>query len=285
MIHSTLFAGISGGIYESADEGNTWTDVSSGIPADARITSIVARGDTIFAGSAGNGVFKTTYGGTGWTAINSGLTDTHISQLAVLGTRLFAVTATAVCISDNGGTSWAADTSGLKNVNCFIVVNDHLFAGTDGDGIHLSVDDGVTWTSLSTGMPANTRVWSLAVSSDGIMAGTSSGVWVTTSPTEINAEISIPSAYTLRQNFPNPFNPSTTIQYALPVQSTVRLVIYNVLGQVVKELVNAEQSAGYHRAVWNATTASGMFFYKLEAVSRVDPYRRFVQVKKMLLLR
>jgi hypothetical protein len=287
MINTTLFAGTTGDIYKSSDNGNTWIDISSGIPVDARITSIVASGDDIFAGSASNGVFKTTNSGTSWTEINSGLTDTHISQLVVLDTKLFAVTLTGVFISDNSGTSWAADTSGLKNVNCFVVVNDQLFAGTDDDGVHSLIDGGATWTSFSSGIPANTRVWSLAVSTDGIFAGTSSGVWVTATPanTKVEREIPVPLTFTLKQNFPNPFNPSTTIQYVLPVQSNVKLVIYNILGQVVMELVNAEQSAGYQLAVWNATAASGMYFYRLEAVSTVDPHQRFVQVKKMLLLR
>ena len=179
MIDTTLFAGTTGDIYKSSDNGNTWTEVSSGIPVNARITSIVASGNAIFAGSASNGVFKTTNGGTSWTAINSGLTDTHISQLAVMGTKLFAVTLNGVFVSDNNGTSWAADSSGLKNINCFVVVNNQLFAGTDDNGVYLSVDSGATWTSFSSGMPANTRVWSLAASSDDIFAGTSSGVWRT----------------------------------------------------------------------------------------------------------
>jgi len=287
MINTTLFAGTTGDIYKSSDNGKTWTEIGSGIAADARITSIVASGDDIFASSASNGVFKTTNSGTNWTAINSNLTDTHISQLVVLDTKLFAVTLKGVFVSDNSGTSWAADTSFLKNVNCFVAVNDQLIAGTDDNGAYLSIDKGATWTSFSLGIPANTRVWSLAVNADGIFAGTSSGVWVTVSPTntEVKREIPVPLTFTLKQNFPNPFNPSTTIQYALPVQSTVKLVIYNILGQVVKELVNVEQSAGYQLAVWNTTTASGMYFYRLEAVSTVDPHQRFVQVKKMLLLR
>jgi predicted glutamine amidotransferase len=177
MIDTTLFAGTWGDIYKSSDYGNTWAEVNSGIPVSARITSIVASGGAIFTGSVSNGVFKTTNGGTSWTEINSGLTDTHISQLAVLGTRLFAVTLNGVFVSDNNGISWAADSSGLENINCFVAVNNQLFAGTDDNGVYLSVDSGATWTSFSSGLPTNTRVWSLAVSSDGIFAGTSSGVW------------------------------------------------------------------------------------------------------------
>jgi hypothetical protein len=95
----------------------------------------------------------------------------------------------------------------------------------------------------------------------------------------------IPTLFSLAQNFPNPFNPSTSIQYGLPARSSVRLVIYNVLGQVVTDLVNAEQSAGWNQVVWNANVSSGLYFYRLEATSLDNPSKRFVETKKMLLLR
>ena len=177
MIDNTLFAGTTGNIYKSSDNGSTWTEVSSGIPVNARISSMIASGNAIFAGSASNGVFITTNSGASWTEINSGLTDTYISQLAAMGTKLFAVTLNGVFVYDNDDMSWAADNSSLKNINCFVVVNNQLFAGTDDSGVYFSFDSGATWTSVSSKMPANTRVWSLAASSDNIFAGTSSGVW------------------------------------------------------------------------------------------------------------
>lgn len=92
-------------------------------------------------------------------------------------------------------------------------------------------------------------------------------------------------SFTLEQNFPNPFNPSTTLRYSLPSRSRVHLVIYNILGQLVADLVNAEQAAGWKQIVWNAGVSSGLYFYRLEAVSLSDPSKRFVNVKKMLLLK
>lgn len=95
----------------------------------------------------------------------------------------------------------------------------------------------------------------------------------------------IPKNYELGQNYPNPFNPSTTIQYGLPTHSHVRLVVYDILGQVVSDLVNGEQVAGWNQVVWNASVSTGLYFYKLEAVSVDNPSKRFVEVKKMLLLK
>jgi hypothetical protein len=89
----------------------------------------------------------------------------------------------------------------------------------------------------------------------------------------------LPSSFTLSQNFPNPFNPSTTIQYALPKSSEVTLIVYNILGQHVATLVNETQGAGYHEAKFDGTAlASGVYFYRIQAGS-------FVQTKKLLLLR
>jgi fibronectin type 3 domain-containing protein len=94
-----------------------------------------------------------------------------------------------------------------------------------------------------------------------------------------------PTDFALSQNFPNPFNPSTTLQYGLPVMSHVKLRIYNVLGQLVAELVNGEQSAGWYQVKWNANVSTGIYFYRIEAVDVTNSNNRLVQVKKMLLLK
>ncbi len=88
-----------------------------------------------------------------------------------------------------------------------------------------------------------------------------------------------PTQFELKQNYPNPFNPSTTIAYNLLQNSSVSLEVNNVLGQRVDLLVNAEQEAGNHQVVWDASKfSSGLYFYRLKT-------EEFLQTKKMILLR
>jgi len=89
----------------------------------------------------------------------------------------------------------------------------------------------------------------------------------------------------LEQNYPNPFNPSTTIRYSVSTPSRVTLTVFNILGQQIAQLVNSVQPAGSHETVWNANAASGLYFYRIDAVSTADPNRHFTELKKMTLIR
>jgi hypothetical protein len=102
-----------------------------------------------------------------------------------------------------------------------------------------------------------------------------------------NAEIEIlaPGGFRLEQNYPNPFNPSTTIRFSLPVRCRVRLQFCNTLGQVVAEILDGELPPGSYEKIWNVGLTSGLYFYRLEAISVDDLNKRFVDVKKMILLK
>lgn len=115
---------------------------------------------------------------------------------------------------------------------------------------------------------------------DQIMAVAKSGaVGVEDRPTA-----AIPAAYTLSQNFPNPFNPETDIRFSMPVTSVVKLEIYNMLGQRVRELLNGLKPAGEYRVRWDGLddsgrqVSTGVYLYRLST-------ERFTTTKKMLLMR
>ncbi len=106
---------------------------------------------------------------------------------------------------------------------------------------------------------------------------------------DVKPSASLPTIFALEQNYPNPFNPATTINYQLPNQSRVTITVFNMLGQEVRRLVDAEQEAGYHSVVWNgmderqSMVSSGVYLYKITAQSNGKTL--FVSTRKMLFLK
>lgn len=87
-----------------------------------------------------------------------------------------------------------------------------------------------------------------------------------------------PSAYLLQQNFPNPFNPSTTIRYKVPISGHVKLTLFNTIGQFVDKLVDEYKNPGSYEVHWNPSLPSGVYFYRLQSGA-------FSETKKLILLR
>ncbi|MGB2868708.1 MAG: T9SS type A sorting domain-containing protein [Bacteroidota bacterium] len=107
------------------------------------------------------------------------------------------------------------------------------------------------------------------------LAFKSDAAWMITAATEKL----IPTVFSLSQNFPNPFNPTTVVRYGIPKDAQVSLEVYNILGQKVAVVVNEEQKAGFYEVSVNAIQwSSGVYFYRLTAGD-------FIETKKMQLLR
>ena len=100
----------------------------------------------------------------------------------------------------------------------------------------------------------------------------------------IGHETMIPGLFALHQNYPNPFNPITTFHYDLPEQATVNIIIYDMLGRKIAQLVSARQETGYRSVQWDATdmygksVSAGIYLYQIQAGG-------FVQTRKMVLLK
>jgi len=94
----------------------------------------------------------------------------------------------------------------------------------------------------------------------------------------------LPVTYALHNAYPNPFNPVATLRYDLPKDGLVAITVYDILGNIVNNLVNANQSSGYKSVQWNATNnqgqpvSAGVYLYKIQAGD-------FLDTKKMILLK
>ena len=100
-----------------------------------------------------------------------------------------------------------------------------------------------------------------------------------------NDEINqLPHAFNLYNNYPNPFNPVTTLRYDLPEDALVNITIYDIMGRIVRTLINSQQNAGFKSIQWNATNdagsplSAGLYLYKIQADN-------LVQTRKMVLLK
>ena len=104
-------------------------------------------------------------------------------------------------------------------------------------------------------------------------------VWFFLPGCPVASDGAIPNGFSMNQNFPNPFNPATTIRYSLPVSSHVTLTVHDILGRQVAVIVNEEQSAGWKQAEWNASGfASGMYVVRMST-------ENFAETKKILLMK
>jgi len=98
------------------------------------------------------------------------------------------------------------------------------------------------------------------------------------------ADEGIPTEFALHDNYPNPFNPTTTLRFDVPEVSNITLTIYNMLGQEVKTFNMQSTPAGYHSVTWNATNdlgqqvGAGVYLYQLQT-------KNFVKTRKMVLLK
>ncbi len=285
MSSSNLIAGTTSGIYISKNNGTSWT--SSGL-SNTDIRTIVISSNSILAGTFNNGIFLSTDSGTSWTSINNGLSDSASSpvwDLCVSGTYIFAATDSGIFRSSDNGTNWIPTNTGLTQIDgqTFTISGNNIFFGSFGGGVFLSNNNGASWIQANIGL-TDLYIRSLAVSGSYLYAGTYySGVWkrqlseMITAVKEIKEEI--PATFSLSQNFPNPFNPSTSISFTLPSKSFVSLKVFDLIGREVATIVSEEISAGSYSRQWNASAlSSGIYFYCLQAGS-------FTETKKLVLLK
>ena len=86
-------------------------------------------------------------------------------------------------------------------------------------------------------------------------------------------------------NKSNPFNPSSVIRFSLPAKSSVKLMVYDLLGREVVRLIDREMSEGYQEVEWNASVSTGIYFYRLEATATDNSGKRLIEVRKMVLMK
>lgn len=153
-------------------DNSIWTSIGPDGGAVGCITVDPLAPATLYVGTQGAGIFKSTDKGANWTAVNSGLTDLNIGTVAVDPTNpgtVYSVTWDAGLFkSTNGGRSWSPINSGLPVFSVIRLAidptnTDTIYAGTAGGGIYKSADGGRSWTAMNGGLPDGEVIWALAL--------------------------------------------------------------------------------------------------------------------------
>ena len=291
---TSIFAGVNdNGIWVSSNGGTNWTKTTF---PDISVKALAISGSYIFAGTVSSmvgykGVWVSTNNGSSWTSFTA-TADKDVYSLAVNGSSVFAGTSSnGVIYSNNSGTNWTQSALNNKSINSVVVYSGNVFAGTFAEGVYLSTNNGVSWIPknqgwVSTSLPT---VYTVNVLNNYVFAGTdflplyrrvySESIGIR------NISSEIPSAYSLSQNFPNPFNPTTVIRFGIPNTSVgqtflfVDLKVFDITGREVQTLVNEQLAPGTYEATFDGTNLpSGTYFYKLTSST-------FSQTKRLTLLK
>jgi photosystem II stability/assembly factor-like uncharacterized protein len=295
----------SGGNWFPVSEDLTQGDDGTGYHTISTLAISPLNTDIIVAGTDDGKVHISIDGGVEWSDISSGIPDRWVTRvkadpfdmntiyLTVSGFR-WDESQPHVLKSVNLGQDWENISSNLPElpVNCMVLdplIVDRIIIGTDS-GIFITENGGEQWFSLSDGIP-NVPIYDITIDNDTrtLAIGTHGCSAYKTNLDEITKitkdDIMPTPIAQLSENYPNPFNPETTISYSLTEQCKVELAIYNTKGQKVKTLVNAYKNEGSHYLSWNGknsnniSVSSGSYLYKLKVNGKT------VAVKKCLLLK
>lgn len=246
-------------VIKSTDQGKTWTSVSTPLPTGGDFSGIstVAFADSL-TGFAGG--YKSSY----------------------------SKTETMLVKTTDGGQSWnlvPALNLHLSTLQFVPNTNNNMLVASSAQGTAHSNDGGETWEILNT---QRCFALSFAGPTAGYAAGYQAGriyKFVGDRSTSVAEQPTAPpQGFHLAQNYPNPFNPTTVIRYEIPQPAQVQLAIYNLLGEKVRTLVDAKESAGVKQVAWDGRNdrgervSSGVYLYRLEA-------GEFKMTKRLLLMK
>lgn len=270
-------------VYRTSDGGISW-DSTYGVKRS--VEDICYADDTnLFIVGGDQKIYKSTSGGFLWTEVYSGTLLQQFYGVDFLDENYGLVCGDSgkVLVTTDSGTNWTFNT--VNNIvslsDVHIIDAQNSFVVGSPEQIYKSTNAGSSWISDFNG-GANISLYKILFTENhaGLISGSQGKILKNTDyivPVELTSFT--PVEYLLEQNFPNPFNPSTTISFVLPEAAEVTLKIYNTLGQKVAELVNTTLESGRYSYVWRAENfPNGTYIYEL----RANDFKLF---KKMILLK
>ena len=281
-------------VLHTSDGGMNWETqyYSSGI-SDFRFMGIhFSDADTGWVVGEAGTIFHTSNGGIDWIEQTSN-TNVHLWAVSFINNMTGWISGLdgTILFTNDGGLNWDFQDSGVTESFTDIQFLDDMHGWAVGGALDLALaiyteDGGENWYQEETNTTDPFYGMHFVDFETGWAVGYNGTIVHRFEPSSIQQEeISVSSQeFRIYQNYPNPFNPETTISFQLPENSKVKLTVYNLKGQKVKQLVSDQLSAGQHSVVWDGTdqtnksVSSGIYLYKLKTTN-------FEKTKKMILIK
>ncbi len=234
-------------------------------------------------------IYHTTDGGIDWSLQNYGIQIDHLFSVYITDSLTgWAVGQTydgglyGIIIHTTDGGYWTDQIVISPPLHCIFFI-DSSTGWTVGDqGIIMhTVDGGINWNTQESGTSNILQAVSFTDENNGTAVGYGGIILRTTNGgvTFVRDETTQPTKFGLEQNHPNPFNPTTKINYSIPEYSNVTLKVFDILGNEIETLVNEEKPVGAYELNWTSGhLPSGVYFYRIQAGD-------FIQTRKMILMK
>jgi photosystem II stability/assembly factor-like uncharacterized protein len=279
--------GIPGKILKTTNGGNNW--ISQSCQGTNGLFSVHFVDSNTGWAVGNDDLHKTTDGGVNWAILhpfwylNSIFFRDSNTGWAVGFNNLPPRPEAAILKTMDGGTVWSSLDFGASLSLIAVHFSDDYTGWVVGfpGAIYKTTDEGDNWISQISGVSNTLRSVFVTDSNTAWVVGEYGTILHTTNGgvSSVDNETIQPTDFILSQNFPNPFNSATAIQYLIPQRRNVTLKVYDILGNEVASLVSEEKDQGVYTVNFAANNlASGLYFYQLKAGS-------FVETKKMILLR
>ena len=275
----------------TTDGGKSWQHKSS-ITSNELISISPLNADTIYTLDFTGNLFKSTDRGQSWSLIN----DFNLASNAIYfndNIGYIIGSASFVYKTTNNGQSWIKEEVNNNNdehlFNISMIDNTVCLVGGHYTGFYgiilTSVDGGKNWVKDSV----SKILWDVQFLNNklGYAVGEYGCFYKYSTVTDVELyphENIMNSDYLLSQNYPNPFNPTTTIEYEIPQQGNVQIIVYDILGRRIKELINEEKNTGNYFVIWNGkdnndnNVSSGTYYYQIISGNNI-------QTKKMMIVK
>lgn len=266
---------------QTASTSSGWTQIATTSVVGGSVSAIGISStniNKIYIGTSNGRILVTTNNGANW-SLTSGYP--YVSDFVVDYANDDICYATfggsgawRVAKTTNGGLNWTNISSNLPNIAMNSVVlrtitPRMLFVGSDL-GVFQTTNDGVNWVDFNSGLPM-VEIYDMKYKQNVgqiLVATHGRGCWTfdLNNVLGIDPYGQVPDKYILSQNFPNPFNPETNIEFDLPLYGMTRLEVYDMSGKMIDKIVGQNLNAGHYRVQWRASKfASGTYVYRLQS--------------------